>query len=245
MAGQVSNLKSDITLHKSIQAAINASQIQEIAKKRDINEFSANVHLEPLSKTTTGADTKVSLTMTQAGITSEVSGKLNVNGIVGNELDVVADAPSSQAVWQLAQLPWQEAGSLSLQANLKTTQDSYTVKGNSQLGEQSTELDIQYTPAKTDAALPTLKGDIFLRKIDLAFLSPETDAKVDNTSPSQSSKKKLISKEPFALSPLKSINTALTLRLEDIDTGYNLIQKARLAPTLQDGLFNLKDTVIT
>lgn len=244
---QLTDLKSDINIKQSIDAKISASQISELATKRDINDFSGEIHLEPLARETSGADVKLSLKTQQQGISAEASGKLNLNGIAGTELQINAGAATSKSVWALAQLPWQEAGKLSIKAEVKTSQDSYAVKGSSRLGEQSTDLDLSFTPATKLEDVPSLSGTISLRKIDLAFLSPPTSdaTTTEAATPSKSSaKKKLISDDPIALDALKSINAKLQVQLEDIDTGYNLIRTAKLKPTLKNGLLKLKDTTI-
>lgn len=243
---QLTDLNSDITLKQSIDVTVSASQISELESKRDINDFSADIRLEPLSNKTSGTDVKLSLKTKQQGITAAVTGKLNINGVAGTELQVNADAEASKAVWTLAKLPWQEAGKLSIAAAVKTSDDSYALKGSSRLGEQSTGIDLSFTPALRPEEIPTLSGSIALRKIDLAFLSPPVSAgnKTETTSPAKSSKTKMIDDDPLALDALKSINAKLQIELEGIDTGYNFIKTAKLKPTLQNGLLRLKDTTI-
>jgi hypothetical protein len=239
---QLTKLNSDITLKHSIDVTVSASQISELASKRDINAFSADIRLQPLSNKTSGADVKLSLKIQQQGIASTVTGKLNLNGLPGTELQVTADAEASKAVWTLAQLPWQEAGKLSIAATVKTSDDRYALKASGRLGPQSGDLDLSFRPALRPEEIPALSGNIALRKIDLAFLSPTVSA--NNNTVAKSSNKKMINDDPLALDALKSINATLQIELEDIDTGYNFIKTAKLKPTLQNGLLRLKETTV-
>lgn len=244
---QLTKLNSDITLKQSIDVKVSASQISELASKRDIDDFSADIRLQPLSKKTSGPDVQLSLKTKQQGIATTVTGKLNLNGLPGTELQVNADAEASKAVWTLAQLPWQEAGKLSIAATVKTSDDSYALKGSGRLGQQSSDLDLSFTPAIRPEEIPALSGSVALRKIDLAFLSAPVSADNNNTetkSPAKSSKTKMINDDPLTLDALKSINAKLQIELEDIDTGYNFIKTAKLKPTLQNGLLHLKDTTV-
>ncbi|MFT7405127.1 hypothetical protein [Zhongshania sp.] len=243
---QLTKLNSNITLKQSIDVNVSASKISELAGKRDINDFSADIRLQPLSNKTSGADVNLSLKTQQQGIAATVTGKLNLNGVPGTELQVTADAQASKAVWTLAQLPWREAGKLSIAASVKTSDDSYAIKGSGRLGTQSSDLNLSFTPALKPEEIPVLSGNIALRKIDLAFLSPPVSAK-NNTEaklPAKSSKTKMISNDPLALDALNSINAKLQIEFEDIDTGYNFIKSAKLKPTLQNGLLRLKDTTV-
>ncbi|WP_269618108.1 AsmA family protein [Zhongshania sp. BJYM1] len=243
---QLSGIKSTIAIKKAIALKLSATQISELATKRDIKDFTADLSLTPLAVKTTGSDVKVSLKTTQHGITAETTGKVNLNGVAGTELQLNAQAESSQAIWTVAQLPWQEAGAFSIDAAIKTTANSYSIKGNSALGEQSTDVDLHFNPAASATEIASLKGSISLRKIDLAFLNPvASDEKpVEDKPTPKSSKQKLISNDPIALDVLKTVNAELQIQLEDIDTGYNLIRKAKLKPTLKNGLLKLKDTTI-
>jgi hypothetical protein len=245
MGWQVNKLKSDVQIKSSIKATVSAAQISELATQRDINDFSADISLEPLSKNTSGADVKLSLKAKQQGIEADATGKLNLNGVAGTELQVNAEANNSKDVWTLAQLPWQDAGKLVVKANINAGEDSYAVKGTSQLGEQSTELDLSFTPAATAEDIPSLNGTLSLHKIDLAFLSPPaSEISADAVPQKKSSSKKLINDDTIPLDALKSINAKLQIKLENIDTGYNFINKATLKPTLQGGLLKLKNTTV-
>jgi hypothetical protein len=243
---QLTGLNSNITLKQSIEVTVSARQISELASKREINDFSADIHLQPLSKKTSGADVGLSLKIKQQGIAAAVTGKLNINGLAGTGLQLNADAEASKAVWTVAQLPWQEAGKISIAATVKASNNSYVFKGSSRLGQQSADLDLSFTPALSSEETPALSGSVALRKIDLAFLSPPISAgsMTDTTSPTKSSKTKMINDNPLALDALKSINAKLQIELEDIDTGYNFIKTAKLKPTLQNGLLRLKDTSV-
>ena len=246
MGWELNGLKSDIAVKNPIKLTLSATQIVELASKREITDFSTDISLEPLAESTSGSDAKVSITAKQQGISAEASGTVNLNGIADTEFDLKADAEKSLEVWKLALLPWQEAGPLAINVAIKTTADSYAVKGSSRLGEQSTDLDLNFTPANTPDDISNLKGTLSLRKIDLAFLNPPADASKteEKPKPTKSSKKKLISDDPIAFDSLKSVNAELQIQLEDIDTGYNRISKAKFKPTVKNGLLKLKDTTV-
>jgi len=240
---QLQDISSDITIKENIKVILAAASITELINGHEIAQFKADVDLKPLAKITDAADLAMSLKLSMAGLETSADGKINVNGIAGTELQLQADAPQSATLWKLAQLPYQEAGAISVNANIQTQADRYSAKGSASMGEQNTELDLQFTPAAKEQ-LAELSGSINLKRIDLAFLSAPSTTTSPAAAPPPKKGSKLISKDPFDLSALQAMNANVSIALEDIDTGYALIRKANLKPSLQAGVLHLKNTTI-
>ncbi|MDF1691213.1 MAG: AsmA family protein [Zhongshania sp.] len=240
---QLNALKSQLAIKDNIKLTLKADKITELATQREINQFNADVALQALAQTTDAADLALQLNLSQQDLTAKAAGKINVNGIVGTELDIQAEAENSKALWLLAQLPWQEAGAVTVKAKLQAHATHYIAKGDASMGNQIADFELHYSPA-ANKQLAELKGSLGLKRIDLAFLTPsQSDASSPAATPAVKNKK-LFSKEPIDLSTLKSMNADVSIALEDIDTGYAFIRRANLKPSLQGGVLNLKNTTI-
>ncbi len=241
---QLDALKSNIAIKENIKISLKADKITELATQREINQFNADIALQALAKTTEAADLALQLNLSQQNLTVKAEGKINVNGIAGTELDIQAEAENSKALWLLAQLPWQEAGAVTINAKLHAQATSYAAKGEASMGKQNAEFDLHFSPA-ADTQLAELKGSLGLKRIDLAFLNPPSQANATTPAVKPITKgKKLISKDPIDLNALQTLNADISLALDDIDTGYAFIRKANLKPSLQGGVLNLKNTTI-
>ena len=241
---QLQGLSGDILIKDDIQLKLAATSITELANGREISNFNADISAKPLAKITDSADLAVNVNISQQGLNAAIKGKLNVNGMADTDLEVTANADHSKTLWQLAQLPWQEAGAININAALQTHVDRYIAKGNAGLGDQNTAFDLQYALA-TKEQLPELGGNITLKRIDLTFLNdPSTSNSATPETPAAKKGTKLISKDPIDLSAMQTLNANISIALEDINTGYAVVKSAKLKPSLQDGVLNLKNTTI-
>ncbi len=240
---QLQDLSSDIAIKENIKLKFTAASITELATSREIKQFKADLDVKPLAKITETADIAMNLKLSMLGLNASADGELNVNGIAGSKFKVQAEAENSKTLWLLAQLPYQEAGAVNLNADIQTQADRYKAKGSASMGKQNTELDLQFSPA-TAEHVAELNGNITLKRIDLAFLNAPSAAASPTTANPVKKGKKLISKDPIDLSAMQSVNANVGIALEDIDTGYALIRKANLKPSLQAGVLNLKNTTI-
>jgi hypothetical protein len=241
---ELQNFSSNITLQDNIRLILTAATITELANGREISDFKADISAKPLANITHAADLDLVVKLSQQGLTAAIEGKLNANGIAGTNLRIKTDAEYSKTLWKLAQLPWQEAGAISIDAVVKTETNRYFSTGNARMGDQNTEFDLQYSPA-SKAQVATLGGSITLQQIDLTFMSDPSAE--NNPAPEPTATKasnRLISKDPIELGVMQTLNADVSIALEDIDTGYAFIKKAKLQPSLQAGVLNLNDTTI-
>lgn len=242
----ITGLDIDSTIKQKITADISAADISEAQTKRQFSDVAINANLDPLSVTTQGADLNSKLKLRLGDIRLNASGPVNVNGLKGTELVVKGSAPQTAAIWQLAQLPWQEAGPLSLEATLASDGERHSAKGNANMGKQKTRFDLRYL----DQTRPRLDGELELSKLDLAFineakpLAETIDESKAKTSKKASPKGSLFSQEPIPLDALKGIDAKLVITLNDIDTGYNLLKRAKLNPQLDNGKFTLQKSTL-
>jgi hypothetical protein len=238
----VSNLGIDTNIKEKITADISAAEINEAQTQRQFNDVAISANLDPLSTTTQGADLSSKLKLRLGDIQLNANGPLNVNGLKGTELTVKGSAPQTAAIWQLAQLPWKEAGPLAIEATLASDGERHSAKGSANMGQQKTEFDLRYL----DQARPRLDGELELSKLDLAFINEAKPLAEAGDEPKANTSKKgpLFSQEPIALDALKGIDAKLVITLNDIDTGYNLLKRAKLNPQLDNGKFTLQTSTL-
>lgn len=244
----VSELHSEVAIQDAIEVKLKAAELVETATDRRVPDLDSTLTLTPLSTKTEGADAKLALDLRQQALTLKADGEVNLNGLPGNRLKLDTKAPRSAEVWALALLPWQEAGALAIDADVETDNGEYRLTGSAELGEQSTELSVTYQPGNEDK-LALLKGKLSLSNASMDFIQdPNATATADtadkdNSSETQSAKNgKLLSKEPLVLDALQQMNAELNISLKDVDTGYLVINKAELKPTLNNGVLQLDDS---
>ena len=238
----VNELHSELQSDEAIRLSLRAANIAETATARRIADLDTRLTLSPLAEKTEGADAQLDLELRQQALTLSAEGEVNLNGVPGTRLKLSSRAPRSAEIWALALLPWQEAGALALDATVETDAKQYRLAGEASLGEQATALTLNYQPG-SDERRAELSGEISLRNTSLAFMQdPNAATDKADKPPADKRNGKLISSEPLALDALQQINAELAISLEQVDTGYLLINRAELNPRLRGGVLELDDS---
>ncbi len=238
---QLEKLQSRVVADGDITLSLSIAELLEAATSRRISELDGQLTLTPLAKKTLGSDAKLALTLRQQALKLSADGVVNLNGLAGSELNIRSSAPRSAEIWSLALLPWREAGALSLDAQLRSEAQQYTLRSAARLGDQQAAIDLNYRPAK-GAQRANLQGSIELNNASLAFMETEASSSEAPASRSKQKNRKVLSQQPFALESLAQLNAALDITLSNIDTGYLKINTARLKPTLTGGVLQLKES---
>lgn len=240
---QGTDMKLEAQINSAMSLSLQAKSLAEQASNRRYEDLRISAKASPLGETTQGPDINADLDIAIGEVQLNGQGEVNVNGLEGTELQLQATAPNSQTIWTLAEVPWKEAGPLRLKGSVITGSNQHSAKGSAQLGQQDATFDLTYL----DQQRPSIKGDLSLSKLDLAFITDAEQTAPSSPPPEEKPTKKkapVFSNNPLPIDALQSLDIDLNIQLRDIDTGYNLLRSAQLDPTLKDGKFSLKSTTL-
>lgn len=236
-------LQGELSSGQQIDIDLTLEQAKEIASGRQLNTLALNARLSPLAARTQGADMALQATLSEKNFRLETRGQANLNGLAGNQLRLNAKAPRSADIWALVQQPWQEAGALSLEGELSSDGQRYTIDSTASLGKQDIAAQLELKPGS--AAEPgNISGEISIKNLSLAFMNAAPNSTQSSPPENKSSRKKLLSDEPIAVDALKTLNGDLQLELINVDTGYAYIEQAKLKPQLSNGVLTLDNSRI-
>lgn len=236
-------LRATLSSGQQLDIDLSLAQATQAAGGRQLNELALSGRLTPLAKRTQGADMTVSATLTEKRFRLQAKGQANLNGLAGNQLQLSAQAPRSADIWALAQQPWQEAGALSLEGELSSDGQRYTIDSTASLGKQDIAAKLDLKPGSTTEP-GNISGEISIENLSLAFMNAASGDQQNTAPDERPARKKMLSDDAIALDALKTVNGEVRLELTNVDTGYAYIEQASLTPTLNNGVLTLDNSRI-
>ncbi len=253
MQWQAEDIDAKITVRgdkKQPRVALAASTGKIVQQTDDgyaLDTATVETELRALDLKTDGADaeTKLKLVLNKA-IELNAQGRANLNGIEGQDLSFALSAPETRPLWQLAKLPYSEAGALSLEGTVATREKSLQPDITLSLGEQQLTLDATYT----DAVRPTLTASVTGKNLDIRFLSPApnadakpaADAEQSDTKNAKKKKQPLFSREAIDTSVLRKMDAEVALDIQGLTSHYNTVNEIHLIAQLQNGKLTTRNT---
>lgn len=242
---QVDGLELASNINDNIKITASANKVFQQSTSKKIHKLKLSGSLKPLAERTKGPDVQLALDISSQEISGNISGLANLNGNDGNKMKLKLSSEHSAPLWALADLHWQEAGALSVSADIDSSAQRSRVNSTIKLGEKSLRSDLTYQNTKR----PKLTGNIDLRDFDINFMNPEvvTAPKVEiDTDPNpKPDKNKIFSRDPLALQWLKDYDAELQLQLSNVTTPYNNLIRGAATASLGDGVLRLRDGALS
>ncbi|MFT5577012.1 MAG: hypothetical protein ACI89D_002542, partial [Bermanella sp.] len=214
----------------------------------DLQSLSLEVDLAALALETQGADANIFAKIhLNKQITFSARGRANLNGVAAQSLQLDFQAPESIKLWQLAGLPYAEAGALSIKGAFESEKSTLKPDLAIALGEQQVDIEIAYTPAATASERTFLSITANGRNLDARFLTPlETSTQAEDSSKpppaEQAQKSPLFSKEVIDTEFLRSFDAELSVDIKKLVTAINTIDQISFIGQLKDGRLTSRES---
>ncbi|HCS26775.1 MAG TPA: hypothetical protein DIW43_04950 [Spongiibacteraceae bacterium] len=228
--------------NKAPKLAIAASgkQIRNVEQGIDLDSLSLESDLAALGLNTRGADADIDAKVVlNESIQFKAEGSANLNGVADQSFRLDFNAAESAELWQLAGLPFAEAGALSVKGVFESEQSTFKPDLTIALGEQQLDIEVAYTPAGENGR-PYISVTANGRNLDTRFTrSPETASPATEE---KAATEKLFSEEPIDTEFLRSFDADLSLDIKKLVTDVNVIDQLSLIAQLKDGRLTTRES---
>lgn len=226
-----------------IAIAASGKQIRNAEQGIDLDSVSLESDLAALALTTSGADADIDAKLLiNETIKFNARGRANFNGLAGQSFQLDISAPKSAEVWRLANLPYTEAGALTIKGVFDSEQSTVKPDLAIALGEQQLDISLAYTPGSTPGKRSHFSVTANGRNLDTRFASPGPKNETATASPENAVKKPLFSDEAIDTEFLRTFNADLSLDIKKLVTTVNTIDQLSLIAQLKDGRLTTRES---
>lgn len=215
--------------------AASGQRVENAEQEIALDSLSLESELVALALLTDGADAdlNIKIVMNQS-IEATANGRANLNGIRAQALDFKLDSPQSLPLWQLAGLPYQEAGALNVEGKLRSEETTLMPELAIKLGEQELDLEIRYVSEERPFLAVTARG----RNLDTRFTETPADTRTTAAKPGG----RLFNDEPLDLALLRQQDAELSLDIQGLTTKVNRVDNIAIIAQLKNGRLTTRES---
>ncbi len=227
--------------------AASGKAVRNVEQGIDLSSLSLEADLAALDLKTSGADADLTLKVQlNDRITLNVDGRANFNGLAEQSFKLALDAPQSAELWALANLPYAEAGPLSIKGSFTSEESTFKPDLAIMLGEQQLDIEVNYSPAEDKQARPQLAVVANGRNLDARFLSPPPQGETAPPKEVPEDKNKvttpLFSREALDTELLRSFDADLSIDVKTLVTAVTTLDEISLIAQLKDGRLTARES---
>ena len=219
--------------------AANGKQIRNEEQGIDLASLSLEAELAALAINTRGVDAEIEANvLLNERIKLKAQGQANLNGVADQSFRLDFSAPKSVELWQLAGLPFSEAGALSIKGVFESEGATFKPDLAIALGEQQLDIDVAYTPAASEKERPYISVTANGRNLDSRFTRSASSATVVE----EKQAGRLFSEEPIDSKFLRAFDADLSLDIKKLVTGFTTVDHVSLIAQLKDGRLTTRES---